>query len=74
MPTRPFKVIALLTCEGARDEEAVMTNAIHYRAKLMGADAVIAGAVSAQDDYNQASGHRGSRRVYRARAVVYEDK
>src|SRR5580765_4301775 len=38
---KPFREIALLTCEGSVDEEAVMTEAIIYRARTMGADAVI---------------------------------
>ncbi len=40
-PQRPYKVIALLTCEGAVDQEVVMTAAIYYRARQIGADAVI---------------------------------
>ena len=36
-PERPYKVIALLTCEGAPKEEAAMTTAILYRARMMGA-------------------------------------
>jgi hypothetical protein len=39
-PKRPCKVIALLTCEGAPDQEAIMTSAIYYRARQLGANAV----------------------------------
>ena len=39
-PEKPYKVIALLTCEGAPDQEAIMTAAIYYRARQLGANAV----------------------------------
>jgi hypothetical protein len=38
---KPYKSIALITCEGAAHEETEMTQAIIYRARLLGADAVI---------------------------------
>ncbi len=37
----PYKKIALLTCEGAVHEEPEMTEAIIYRARMLGANAVI---------------------------------
>src|SRR3954471_2262619 len=40
-PARKHKVIALITCEGAYHEEVVMTKAIIYKARQLGADAVI---------------------------------
>jgi hypothetical protein len=77
-PIRPYKIIALLTCEGAPDEEAAMTKAILYRARMMGADAVL----SANTSFSDGGGFMGSRAgilfgtrcVYRARAIVYTDK
>jgi hypothetical protein len=49
-PQRPYKVIALLTCEGAVDQEVVMDTAIYYRARQLGADAVMnAGTVTSQN-------------------------
>lgn len=81
-PQRPFKVIALLTCEGAPKEEAVMMTAIIYRAQLIGADALM----SADTAYTQEGGgfiwgsHGGfgggsnTRCVFRAKAIVYIDK
>src|SRR5438445_1040255 len=41
LPQKPYKEIALLTCEGAPKEEAEMTTAILYRARMLGADAVM---------------------------------
>lgn len=40
-PTRPHKAIAILTCDGENSEEGVMTDAIFYHARRIGADAVI---------------------------------
>jgi hypothetical protein len=89
-PQRPYKIIALLTCEGAVDQEAVMTTAIYYRARQMGADAVMnAGTVTtqkgtggiyagnvAQQAVLSGMGFGGSsaRSVFRANAIVYTDK
>jgi hypothetical protein len=81
-PERPFKEIALLTCEGAPKEEAPMTEAIFYRAKQLGADAVLSANTSMGD---QGGGFvmtprggfgmpSGSRCVFRARAIIYTDK
>jgi hypothetical protein len=66
-PQRPYKVIALLTCEGAVDQEVVMTTAIYYRARQLGADAVMnAGAVTSQN------GSGGITAVGDARGVAYQ--
>lgn len=89
-PQRPFKVIALLTCEGAVDQEVVMTTAIYYRARQIGADGVInAGTITTQQEGSlnvadtvskqimmNAIGLGGSsaRCVFRADAIVYTDK
>src|SRR5579859_2086553 len=86
-PARPYKVIALLTCEGRLDQEAVMMTAIYYRARLIGADAVInPNAVTAQSEpiLNAADTVQkhvmmnpigleanGQRCVFRAYAIVY---
>jgi len=81
-PQRPYKVIALLTCEGAVDQEVVMTKAIFYRARQIGAEGVMsAGTISTQQGdaliigRGWGFGGGGSTRcVFRARAIVYEDK
>jgi hypothetical protein len=81
-PERPYKVIALLTCEGAPKEEAAMTTAIFYRAQMMGADAVMSANTSfTQEGGGFIIGPRGgfgggssTRCVFRARAIVYTDK
>jgi hypothetical protein len=81
-PERPFKVIGLLTCEGAPKEEATMTTAIFYRARMMGADAVLSANTSfGQEGGGFVIGPRGgfgggssTRCVFRARAIVYSDK
>jgi hypothetical protein len=89
-PERPYKVIALLTCEGAVDQEVVMTTAILYRARQIGADGVmsvgtittqkegtvnVATTVEAQIAMNVVGlGGSGARSVFRYRAIVYEDK
>lgn len=88
LPQRPYKVIALLTCEGAVDQEVVMTTAIHYRARQIGADAVMSlNTINPQvDTLNVTQGVaeqaviRGlgigssARSVFRANAIVYTDK
>jgi hypothetical protein len=61
---RPYKEIALLNCEGTRAEEAAMTGAIIYRAQMIGANAVII--------LPPFHSGWGDRRVYRAKAVIYE--
>jgi hypothetical protein len=60
---QPCKDIALLTCEGLPHEEAEMTEAIIYRAKLMGANAVVM--------LEPSRSGWGDRRVFRAKAVVW---
>lgn len=65
LPQRPYKTIAFLTCEGAVDEEVVMTAAIFYRARMIGADAVVnAGTIISQN------GSGGITAVGDARGVV----
>jgi hypothetical protein len=81
-PQRPYKVIALLTCEGAAAEEAAMMEAIFYRARMMGADAVMSAATARNQRgdpiiFGNGGGFGGggsTRCVYRAKAIVYEDK
>jgi hypothetical protein len=81
-PERPYKVIALLTCEGAPKEEAAMTTAIFYRARMIGADAVMSANTSfAQEGGGFIIGPRGgfgggssTRCVFRAKAIIYVDK
>jgi hypothetical protein len=59
---RPYKDIALLTCEGTPGEEAEMTQAIIDHARRLGANAVVILPPSR-------SGW-GDRRVFRVKAVV----
>jgi hypothetical protein len=75
-PRRPYKVIALLTCEGAPNQEAVMTAAIYYRARQIGANAV-------QDAGTIRTVHMGyyyfysapvRRCVFQDYAIVYTDQ
>jgi hypothetical protein len=89
-PERPYKVIALLTCEGAVDQEVVMTTAILYRARQIGADGVLGagtittmkeGTVNVADTVGKQMmmnamglGGNSARSVFRYRAIVYEDK
>jgi hypothetical protein len=89
-PQRPYKIIALLTCEGAVDQEVVMTRAIYYRARQIGADAVVntgtittqkEGTVNVADTVGKqifmnavGMGGSGARSVFRANAIVYTDK
>ena len=87
-PQKPHKVIALLTCEGAVDQEVVMTTAIHYRARQIGAEGVMnAGTINphvdtinitqgiAQQAMMRGMGIGGSgRSIFRAYAIVYTDK
>ena len=72
-PRRPYKIIAVLTCEGAPNQEAVMTAAIYYRARQIGANAV-------QDAGTLRTMHMGyyflytapvQRCVFRDYAIVY---
>jgi hypothetical protein len=82
LPQRPYKAIALLTCEGAPKEEAVMTTAIFYRARMLGADAVMSEPTSfTQEGGGFILGSNGgfgggtsTRCVFRAIAIVYTDK
>ena len=90
LPQRPYKVTALLTCEGGVDQEVVMTTAIYYRARQLGADAVmnagnittqtestvnVATTVEAQIAMNVVGlGGSRARSVFRENAIVYTDK
>jgi hypothetical protein len=87
-PQRPYKVIALLTCEGAVNQEVVMTRAIYYRARQIGADAVMnAGTINTEvDTINVTQGvvqqamvsgmglGSSARSIFRANALVYTNK
>jgi uncharacterized protein YceK len=73
-PERPYKVIALLTCEGAVDQEVVMTTAILYRARQIGADGVISAGTTTIMKEGALVGGTSARSVFRYRAIVYEDK
>ena len=71
---KPFKEIALLTCDGTPNQEQVMTGAIIYRARMMGADAVI---TLQRNGYQEGIGPFGGgngRSVYRAKAIVWTEK
>ena len=86
-PQRPYKIIALLTCEGAVNQEVVMTAAIYYRARQIGAEAVMdAGTVNEEvDTLNVTQGiaqqammsglglGSTARCIFRANAIVYTD-
>lgn len=73
-PTRKHKTIALITCEGAYHEEVVMTKAIVFKARQLGADAVVRlGAASARTGGGTIYGaHVGGRALYRANAIIFE--
>lgn len=89
-PQRPYKVIALLTCEGAVDQEVAMDTAIYYRARQLGADGVAdAGTITTQQSSAGISGatvgqalalhmlglgESSARSVFRVIAIVYTDK
>lgn len=84
-PNRPYKKIALLTCEGRVDQEVVMTQAIFYRARMIGADGVIdAGAIPSGshgsvgvfgNNYGaNAFANQTDRCVFREYAIVYSEK
>jgi hypothetical protein len=63
----PYKEIALLTCEGACHEEVEMTQAIFYRARMLGANGVI------ELTQGRATNAYGSHRcVFRYKAIIYE--
>jgi hypothetical protein len=72
---RPHKVIALLTAEGAANEEGDLVNAMMFKARQLGANAVVmlppdrpnAGVV-----FNNIL-QPADRRVFRGNAVVFSD-
>jgi hypothetical protein len=70
-PQRPYKSIALLTCEGTPKEEAAMTTAILYRARMMGTQEEGGFIMGSHGGFG---GGSNTRCVFRARAIVYEDK
>jgi len=78
MPDRSYKVIAPLTCEGAAEEEVLMTRAIFYRARQIGADGVLSGTAAftqkGEPIIYGVGGASKTRCVFRARAIVYQDK
>ena len=75
-PKRPFKLIALLTCEGAPDQEAIMTAAIYYRARQLGANAVQdAGTIRNMSmGYYYFYAAPRQRCIFRDYAIVYTDQ
>jgi hypothetical protein len=72
LPSKAFKEIASLTCEGAPNEEAAMTQALLYRARLLGADGAIIVPPDRTMEWNGFGG--SSRRVFRCKAIVYDAK
>ena len=66
-PARPYKEIALLTCDGENSEEGVMTQAILWRARKIGADAV----VRLQPDTRHGGFGIPNGKIYRYTAIVY---
>jgi hypothetical protein len=74
--TKPHKNIALLTCEGAPHEEPEMTEAIIYRARMLGADAVIILPINSYQQggafFGGSGGGGDGRCVFRGEAVVYK--
>lgn len=72
-PEKTYKPIALLTCDGNSREELVMTEAIFYRARQLGADAVVRGSVSGSTP-PLGFVFGGMNYQYRATAIVYTDK
>jgi len=75
-PRRPYKVIALLTCEGAPNQEAIMTAAIYYRARQIGANAVQdAGTIrTVSMGYYYFYAAPRHRCIFRDYAIVYTDQ
>ena len=74
---KPFKEIGLLTCEGTVKEEGAIKQAITYRARMMGANAIIMLTENTyKEDYQWRGvfrqGHDRVRTIYRAKAVIYE--
>jgi hypothetical protein len=80
LPGKPYKVIALMTYEARPDEEIVVTRAVLYRARQMGAQGVIdATTVLTNQQDPLVFGSRGgfgggskTRCVFRFQAIVYE--
>lgn len=72
-PDRKFKVIALITCEGAYHEEVVMTEAILYKARQLGADAVLQLGISnaSTGGGSMYGASHGTRSVFRYNAIVF---
>ena len=66
-PTRPHKVIAILTCDGKNSEEGDMTAAIFYHARQIGADAVI----RMESEIRRGAFGIPDGLVYRYTAIVY---
>lgn len=71
---KKFKVIAQMTCEGAYHEEVVMTEAMIYEAKKLGADAMVRlPPIQASTGHGTALGFdHGTRCLFRANAIVFE--
>ena len=76
-PARKHRLIALITCEGAYHEEAVMTEAMLFKARQLGADAVVQNdATTVQTGgggmYRGTGGGRvGGRSLFHLTAIVY---
>ena len=72
---RPYKIIALLAHEANPEDEAMMMNAIAYRAKKLGADAMIVlnqQANNAQvNQVVQIANNERKPQIYRANAIIY---
>ncbi len=77
-PARKHKQIALITCEGAYHEEAVMTKAILFKARQLGADAVVRNDANTVQTggggmyRGTGGGKMGGRSLFHASAIVFE--
>ncbi|MGD1086272.1 MAG: hypothetical protein ABSA47_16170 [Verrucomicrobiota bacterium] len=70
-PIRPYKVIALLTCEGTVNEETDMLNAIIYRARQLGADGLVIRPPART--FGLLWTDLGERRLFSGQAIVWLD-
>ena len=73
---KPHRIIALLTCEGPAHQEGELVNAINYRARQIGANAVIVLEADRPNEkllFSNPIFQPADSRVFRAQAVVYSD-
>jgi len=73
-PTQKFHAIAQLTIDGESENEGKLVNALAWKARQLGADALLMLPPIGQRKYSGFGVPEGTHWVYRAQAIVFDSQ